>query len=311
MAAESVALPRLPRSRGRRASAKPRVSFQFVFKAVLVLFVGTVASLAFVGRSYYSAPFIERAHHPLYQLLRPPGTIGIALGITGMVMMALIFVYSLRKRSKLLQKIGTQPQWLKVHIFLGFGGPILITFHSTGKLHGLVAIAFYCMWAMVFSGIVGRYLYAKIPRTISGNQMTLKEIEGEVAQIVNLLQESERKNEVLDRLQFFLGRTRKQTGGFLAALGRIVLDDVLRPLNALRVWRIVARDRSMRWRQRLTVSRLVLRQQKLLNKLAVLDAMKSMFSYWHIFHKPFAVITFVIAFLHVGVVVYLGYGLRW
>jgi hypothetical protein len=38
--------------------------------------------------------------------------------------------------------------------------------------------------------------------------------------------------------------------------------------------------------------------------------MKRLFSYWHVFHKPFTVITFFIVFLHVAVVTFLGYGLR-
>jgi len=59
------------------------------------------------------------------------------------------------------------------------------------------------------------------------------------------------------------------------------------------------------------VTRLVLKQQRLLNHLAVLDASKRLFSYWHIFHKPFTVLTFVIVFLHVAVVFYLGYGFQW
>jgi hypothetical protein len=59
------------------------------------------------------------------------------------------------------------------------------------------------------------------------------------------------------------------------------------------------------------VSRLVLRQQRLLNELAVLDSMKRLFAYWHIFHKPFTVITFTIVLLHAAVAVYFGYGLAW
>ena len=158
----------LPGSRGRRATRAPVFTFQTFFVGLLVIFVATVACLGYFGSSYYFAPINERAHHPFYQLLRPSGRVGLALGITGTAMMLLIFAYSFRKRSKLLQKIGTQPQWLKIHIFFGFAGPILVTFHTSGKLHGFVAIAFYSMWAMVVSGIVGRYLYAKIPRTISG-----------------------------------------------------------------------------------------------------------------------------------------------
>jgi hypothetical protein len=235
--------------------------------------------------------------------------VGRLLGITGTVMMLLIFLYSLRKRSATLQKIGTQAQWLQVHIFLGIAGPVLVTFHTSGKLNGIVAIAFYSMWAMVLSGAFGRYLYAKIPRTISGNQMTLREIEEQVAGIVTLLQRSESREDILSGIEAFLARTRKETGGLLRTLVRVLLDDASLPSKAIRIYRIVSRDPSLSIRERWRVSWLVLRQQRLLNKLAVLDAMKRLFSYWHVFHKPFTVITFVIVFLHVGVVTFLGYGL--
>ena len=269
-----------------------------------------VLALAVGGGSYYSTPLAARADHPLHAQLKPSGAVGHLLGIVGTVMMLLIFVYSLRKRSETLQKFGTQAQWLKVHIFLGIVGPILVTIHTSGKLNGIVAVAFYSMWAMVLSGAFGRYLYAKIPRTISGNQMTLKEIEEELARIVSLLRESESREDVLTGIAAFLGATRKETGGLLRALARIVADDAVLPSKALRIYRIVSRDRSLSIRERWRVSRLVLRQQRLLNKLAVLDAMKSLFSYWHVFHKPFTVITFVIVLVHVGVVTYLGYGLH-
>jgi hypothetical protein len=297
-----------------RAKTRDRTSRSVfpVFLAGLVLvFLLTLAVLVLWGGSYYATPLVERATHPLYALLKPSGLIGRSLGIAGTVMMLLIFLYSVRKKSTTLQRFGTQAQWLKVHIFLGIAGPVLVTFHTSGKLNGVVAIAFYSMWAMVLSGVVGRYLYAKIPRTISGNQMTLNEIESELTEMVNLLRESERREEVLSGITSFLGATRKGSGGLFRTLGRVLRDDAGLLFAFLRVFAIVSRDRSLHFGERLRVSRLVLRQKRLLNKLAVLDAMKRLFSYWHIFHKPFTVITFVIVFLHVGIAVYLGYGLRW
>jgi hypothetical protein len=295
----------------RRAGVARSDSFQTAFVVLVALLALTVVSLAALGWAYYSTPLTARAHHPLYSVLRPSGSVGHALGVIGTAMMLLLFVYSLRKKSKLLQRIGTQSQWLKGHIFLGFAGPVLVTFHTSGKLNGVVAVAFYSMWAVVLSGIVGRYLYAKIPRTISGQQMSLKEIEEDLAGIVHVLRGHDAGNRVLRDLERFLARTTKLKGGLLSCLWRVVLDDVTRPVNALRVWRLVSADRSLAFRDRLRVSRLCLRQQRLLNKLAVLDSMKTLFSFWHVFHKPFTVITFVIVFLHVGVAVYFGYGLRW
>jgi hypothetical protein len=295
----------------KSATRTPRTAFETVFAIFVLVFFVALAGLAVWGGSFYATPLSERATHPLYSMLKPSGLIGRSLGITGTVMMLLIFLYSARKKSATLQRFGTQAQWLKVHIFLGVAGPLLVTFHTSGKLNGIVAIAFYSMWAMVLSGVVGRYLYAKIPRTISGNQMTLNEIETQLSEMVAILRANERREEVLAGIERFLGSTRRETRGLVGTLARVVRDDVSLPLAALRVFAIVSRDRSLGLGERLRVSRLVLRQKRLLNKLAVLDAMKRLFSYWHIFHKPFTVITFVIVFLHVGVTVFLGYGMRW
>jgi len=285
--------------------------WQVFFLLLLGSFLAFVGTLLLLGWSFYSTEPMERFLHPYYSVLKPSGVVGHSLGIVGTTMMLMIFLYSVRKRSKLLQSFGTQAQWLQVHIFFGFAGPILVTFHTTGKLGGIVAIAFYSMWAMVLSGMVGRYLYAKIPRTMQGNQMTLKEIEDRLGQLVDMLQRNERKEEVLQGIETFLARTRRQSGGIFSAISRVVRDDLQLPLNAFRVWMVVGGDLALSLGQRLRVSRLVLRQQRLLNHLAVLDASKRLFSYWHIFHKPFTVLTFVIVFLHITVAVYWGYGFKW
>jgi len=285
--------------------------FRIFFTAVIFTFVVVLLLLVVWGGAYYSTPLAERYLLPQHRVFKSSGTVGHTLGIVGTLMMLFIFVYSLYKRSKILQKFGTQAQWLRVHIFLGLAGPILVTFHTTGKLGGIVAVAFYSMWAMVISGVAGRYLYAKIPRTMQGNKMTLKEIENQLEEMVEALRFNEKKRKVLEGIESFLARTRRQKGGLFKALAHLVLDDLRLPLNACRVWRIVGKDQALPLKKRLRISRLVLRQKRLLNHLAILDASQRLFSYWHVFHKPFTVITFAIVFLHVAVAVYWGYGLKW
>ena len=307
----------LPKNHPSRAlrpkpkAGKPVFTFQFFLSLLVTFFVVFLLFLLWWGGPYYSTPFTERVFHPLHSALKPSGSIGINLGIMGLVMMLAIFVYSLRKRSTTLQKIGAQAHWLQSHIFLGIAGPTLITFHTSGKFGGLVAIAFWSMWAIVASGFIGRYLYAKIPRTLKGNQMTLKEIEEQLAQLVEALRASERKAEVLQGIEQFLARSRQQKGGLLQALGRLFVDDLQLPLNVVRIWIIVGSDSALSLRQRLSASLLVLKQRRILDKLAVLDASRQLFSYWHIFHKPFTIMTFSIAFLHVCLALYLGFGPKW
>jgi hypothetical protein len=311
MAATPVRVGGVRTAGAARVTSRRITLWQIFFLSLLAVYISFVTALLVVGWSYYSTEPIERSLHPYYNLLKPSGAVGHSLGIVGTAMMLMIFLYSARKKSKLLQSIGTQAQWLQVHIFFGFAGPILVTFHTTGKLGGIVSIAFYSMWAMVLSGMVGRYLYAKIPRTMQGNQMSLKEIEDQLAQLVQSLQRSEKKEDVLRGIEAFLARTRRQSGGVLSAILRVLRDDLRLPFNAVRIWRLVGADPTLSFARRWSVSHLVLKQQRLLNHLAVLDASKRLFSYWHIFHKPFTVLTFVIVFLHVAVAVYWGYGFQW
>jgi hypothetical protein len=306
-AASSVQSATAARNRAR----KPTQPYRLFLSLAVLLFVVFILALLWLGGSYYSTPLSERVFHPQHSLLKPSGRIGHGLGVAGTAMMLLIFLYPLRKRSKILQKVGTQSQWLQVHIALGIAGPVLVTFHSTGKLGGLVAIAFYSMWAIVASGFFGRYLYAKIPRTVQGNKMTLKEIETQLAKLVEALHESERREEVLAKIEGFLAHSRRQEGGLLRALGRLFLDDLQLPLNMYHIWRIVGKDHALSLHRRLQVSRLVLKQRRALDKLAVLDASQQLFSYWHIFHRPFTVMTFVIVSLHVAFALYLGFGPQW
>ncbi len=295
-----------------RGSEKSQLSiFRVFFLLLVVCLLALLSFLVWEGGTYYASPLQERYTHPLHQTLKPSGALGHSLGIIGTLMMLSIFVYSLRKKWKFLQRFGSQNQWLQMHIFMGFAGPVLVTFHTTGKLGGIVSVAFYSMWAMVFSGVIGRYLYAKIPRTVQGNKMGLREIEDRLAELVDKLHHDQRKGAILEGIETLLARTRRQRGGLLRALFRSLRDDLSLPLDAIRIWRIVGIDQGLSLRKRLRVMRLVLKQQRILNHLAVLDAMQQLFSYWHVFHKPFTVLTFVIVSLHVSVALYLGYGLAW
>ncbi len=308
-------LPRRPGAPAKRRPAskqgKLTITFQSLLTVIIASFVAFLVLLITWGGTYYSTPLTERVFHPLHSALKPSGSLGHSVGVVGTMMMVMIFLYSIRKRSKTLQKIGTQAQWLQIHVFLGIAGPILVTFHTTGKLGGLVSVAFYSMWAIVVSGFVGRYLYAKIPRTLQGAKMTLEEIEEQLARLVEELHNSERKSEVLHGIEEFLAKSRRQQGGLIQALSRLFLDDIQLPLNVVRIWSVVRRDRALAFRRRMGVGRLVLKQRRLLDKLAVLDASKQLFSFWHIFHKPFTVMTFVIVVIHVSLAIYLGFGPRW
>src|ERR1019366_6159983 len=140
---------------------------------------GTLATIALCvyGLSYYILPADARPLSPRHDALKPSGRIGNALGIVGGVLFLLMYLYPLRKRWRWLSMKGKTKNWLDYHILMGLVGPVLITFHSSFKLSGVAGCAYWCMIAVVLSGIVGRYLYGRIPRKLGAVEMSVDEAE--------------------------------------------------------------------------------------------------------------------------------------
>jgi len=292
-------------------SRPARDNYSYFFGLLVALFLALVAGLLLWGWSFYSTPLAQRYLHPQYPLLKSAGPLGLLLGVVGTAMMVLSLLYVVSKRSKFLQGMATPARWLQLHIFLGFAGPVLVTLHTAGRIGGLVSVAFYSMWLMVLSGVIGRYIYAKLPRTIKGTEMTLKEMEAQLQGMAEALTTSPRGELLLPPVKALLGRTRRAQGGLLRATAQLLRDDLEMPLTAFRVWRIFGAEPGLSRRRRLEMTRLVLRQQRLLARLAVYGRTKQIFSYWHVFHRPFIVLTLVLSFLHICTALYLGYGFSW
>lgn len=90
------------------------------------------------------------------------------IGILGTLVIGYAFLYSFRKR--LLGKKGRQNP-IKFHIFAGLIGPSLVIVHSGHAYASWTGtLAFLSMVAIVLSGLVGRYLFRKVNRSIKDQQ---------------------------------------------------------------------------------------------------------------------------------------------
>lgn len=115
------------------------------------------------------------------QLYQAGDDIGYNLGLAGGLMMLSLLLYPLRKRVRLLDRLGPMRHWFRYHMVAGIGGPLLIVFHSTfrlGSMNGRVAL--YAMLLVAASGVVGRFVYRHIHRGLYGRKMTIAEAEQEL-----------------------------------------------------------------------------------------------------------------------------------
>jgi hypothetical protein len=211
-------------------------------------------------------------------MLKPSGLIGHGLGIIGsLILLTGLFSYMARKRLKVFSRLGTLKYWLEFHIFLCTLGSILIVFHTTFKFGGIVSVGFWSMAIVWSSGVMGRFIYLQIPRTIEGRELSLREAE-EVKEQLN--QELRTKYDI-DFSEIKTGR-----------------------VSTLKLKLI---SKNIAHKDYLKLKKLVRNQKTLTRRIERLDKMKNLFRYWHFAHLPFALILLIIMVIHIGVVLTFGY----
>ena len=113
--------------------------------------------------------------------LFPDEGLGYALGIVGSVLILILLVYPVRKRYRFLRVIGSVKNWFQVHMTLGVVGTLTILYHCNfefGSLNSSAALV--SLLLVAGSGLIGRFLYAKIHHGLFGRKKQLKELLGSV-----------------------------------------------------------------------------------------------------------------------------------
>jgi hypothetical protein len=105
------------------------------------------------------------------------GVVGHLVGIAGAAIMCLTLIYPFRKR---VQKKRGKNNPLNRHIYYGLIGPCLVVVHAAHKSSNLIGvITFLSMFVIVFSGIVGRFLFRMVSRTLRQRQNDLALLEAQ------------------------------------------------------------------------------------------------------------------------------------
>jgi len=103
--------------------------------------------------------------------------LGYALGIVGTFLISTQFLYPLRKRFRILKIMGPVRNWFRMHMMLGVIAPLTILYHSNFTLGSVnSSVSLIAMLLVAGSGLVGRFLYAKVHHGLYGRKANLKEL---------------------------------------------------------------------------------------------------------------------------------------
>jgi hypothetical protein len=280
-----------------------------IFIAVLIAFVIlTLIALSYIGFSYYNTSLEERFFHINHTTLKPSGILGHGLGIIGSLIIIIgVFSYMVRKRNRSLMRFGLLKYWLEFHIFLCTIGPIMVLYHTAFKFGGLVAISFWSMVAVFLSGIIGRFIYIQIPRSIEGRELSLSEVRDlkiDIGDIINLSEELDEES-----YNIIVESTKKRVSVYHENLFVRFFRNYSDDSKSIRKVKAILKKNKFTNKQYRQVVGLVKHEISLNKKIDRLNTMQNLFKYWHVAHLPFALVMLVIMVIHIAVTV--AFGFRW
>lgn len=280
-----------------------RTTHSIFIGTMVAIVVLVTAYLSYTGYSYYQLPEEERFYHPQHDWFKPSGAYGHGIGILGTFLILFgVVIYIARKRYNFMSKQLRLKYLLEFHIFLCTLGPILILFHTAFKFGGLVSVAFWSMVAVVASGVIGRFIYIQIPRTIEGRELSLNEVKGLRSELVETLKTKAGLDEKLVPLIIgFDDGQDARSGSFIARY--------FRERQVLGVIRSSLREKELGRVEQRAVIEMVKEEFALARRIGRLLLMQKLFKYWHVAHLPFALIMLIVLIIHVAVT--LAFGYRW
>ena len=261
---------------------------------MVVIILVTTFYLLYTGYTYYKTPLVDRFYHPNHNWFKPSGVYGQGLGIVGTIMIVFgVGIYIARKRYNFLSKYIRLKYLLEFHIFLCTLGPILILFHTAFKFGGIVSIAFWSMVAVVLSGVIGRFIYIQIPRTIEGRALSLNEVKNMKTDLTVLLTEKYKlENHIIELIVSFTNE-----------------QNVASNYKTKRYLKNELKSNNLSRTERVSILKMVKAEMSLSRRIGRLETMQRLFKYWHVAHMPFALIMLIIVIIHIGVT--LAFGYKW
>jgi len=244
---------------------------------------------------------------PLETYLTPQHGLGYGLGIFGGALMLLMLVYPMRKRMPSLAALGSVSFWFRLHMVLGIAGPLAILYHSNfslGATNSNVALA--CMLVVAGSGLVGRYLYARIHYGLYGRRATLRELAGDaeglrqhsgaLRVLPGLMGEVEQAEACISKPAPTLVRP------LLAALRQRRETERMRRLVRHAIAMAATRSPALSGqRERFTVTACRYVDSRLMaaRRVAEFEACERLFAAWHVLHLPLFVMLVIVGIVHV------------
>ncbi len=237
---------------------------------------------------------------------------GYVLGIVGSVLMLALVIYPLRKRYRFMEPFGSVKTMFQTHMIMGVIGPVCILFHANFQLGSLNSnVAFFSMIVVASSGLIGRYMYKRIHYGLYGRRATLNDLrkryeteKGEMAEMLDF------SPPISKHLLTFSEKVLNSRQGFFQSLASVLVMGITTRVEFWQIRRLMTLELNFRRKRGDGESSHQRRMQKEANrrvwtllrhvrKVAEFNFYERMFSLWHVFHLPLAIMLLCSGIFHV------------
>ncbi len=281
-----------------------RVIRSAISVAASLLAVGLAAVVAGLGWDYYSLPRAERPFHIYHGLLHPSGRAGLTFAAYGTTLFVLNLGYLIRKRLINIRWLGSLRIWMSLHAITGIVGGAVIVLHTAfAPSSALGVLALVALAITVASGIIGRYLYSKVPRSLEGREL-------EIGQVRERLQAERHQLEAIGVSAAWLHpqtppegmeHPRTMPARFLAVLRGD--RQSRREYRRLRRAILASPELRVSARHILPLARAFCRHQ---HWLARYQELRNLLASWRFFHRWLAIVMLAVVAFHIGVALRFG-----
>ncbi len=280
---------------------------------VVAVVVGLLAVSGYYW-GYYGAESADRVRHPLHAWLRPSGYLGQSAGILAVSIFFFLWLYPFRKKVRWLAWTGSMAKWMDVHVATALTLPVLTAVHASWRFDGVIGLGYWSMIVVCVSGIIGRYLYVKIPRSATGLELNAEEIGAERRRLLDELAEATGLPGAQVDALLKSDPTPCDGLGLAGTAKRMFSDEITRWRAARALRRLCQRKHvgdRLDHKALNRVVRLARQEMALTQQVRMLEATHRVFSLWHVAHRPFALAALAAVLIHVGVVVAMGMTWFW
>lgn len=257
-----------------------------------------------LGADFYRTDLHSRVEHVDYESLRPGGLVGHGYGIVGTILILTNLLYLLRRRLA-RWSLGSMASWLNLHVFTGLVGTLLILFHSAFQFRTPIALATAgSLGVVVFTGILGRYLYALTP------QPNRAELENALLRLDELIPGcSVQVRQTLASHQVTQVDVHAMLLAKLATIPRWAGEARARGFAVAYAIEDMPLDRTLTRKERKQVRKSKRAVRKFATREVVGMGASSLLQSWRGFHRMLALILVLLVPVHIGVAWIYGY--RW